>query len=146
MGWGATFVQWLPDPLYRLSTVGLLPFLIAPERVEPQTQRTLLAAMQSVTPESAAWRLSLLSQFSLDQLPWAELDQPVLVIASEADRLLPSGAEADRLVSYLPNAQKTVLPKSGHACLLEREIQLEEILRSQDFSLRKLSVGTSVSR
>ncbi len=146
MGWGATFVQWLPDPLYRLSTVGLLPFLIAPERVEPQTRRKLLAAMQSVTPESAAWRLSLLSQFSLDELPLAGLSQPVLVIASEADRLLPSGAEADRLVSYLPNAQKTVLPKSGHACLLEREIQLEEILRSQDFSLRKLSVGTSGSR
>ena len=45
MGWGATFVQWLPDPLYRLSTVGLLPFLIAPERVDPQTRRKLLAAI-----------------------------------------------------------------------------------------------------
>ena len=142
MGWGATAVQWLPGPLYRLSTVGLLPFLIAPERVPSQNRRALLAAMQSVTAESAAWRLSLLNNFRLDELSWHQLSQPVLLIASEADRLLPSSAEANRLVSYLPNAQKTVLPKSGHACLLEREIQLEEILHSQDFLLRELSVGT----
>ena len=102
--------------------------------------------LDSPAPESAAWRLSLLSHFSLDKLNLAGLSQPVLVIASEAERLFPSGAEADRLVSCLPNAQKTFLPKSSHACLLEREIQLEEILRSQDFSLRELLVGTSVSR
>ncbi|MGK7872463.1 MAG: alpha/beta fold hydrolase [Xenococcaceae cyanobacterium] len=133
MRWGATVAQWLPDPLYQLSTVGLLPFLIAPERVDPQTQMALLTAMQSVTPETAAWRLSLLSHFSLDELPLNQIPGPVLVIASSADRLLPSGTEADRLVSYLPNAQKTVLPKSGHACLLETEVKLDEILRAHHF-------------
>lgn len=133
MSWGATVTQWLPAPLYRLSAIGLLPFLISLERVNPQTRMALLAAMQAVTPESAAWRLSLLSQFSLDHLPLSQIAQPVLVIASKADRLLPSDAEADRLVRYLPNAQKTVLAKSGHACLLETEVNLDAILRAYSF-------------
>ena len=133
MCWGASVTQWLNDPLYRLFTVGLLPFLIAPERVSPKNCRALLDAMQFVTPESAAWRLSLLSQFKLEELPLHDITQPVLVIAGEADRLLPSTAEAERLVTYLPNAQKTLLPESCHACLLEREVKLDEILRAQRF-------------
>ncbi len=130
---GATVAQWLLNPLYQLSTVGLLPFLIASERVDAEARRLLLAAMQSVTPESAAWRLSLLSRFDLDQLPLHQIIQPVLVIAAAADRLLPSAREADRLVRYLSNAKKMLLPKSGHACLLETAVRLDEILRSQQF-------------
>jgi hypothetical protein len=42
-------------------------------------------------------------------------------------------AEAERLVIYLPNAQKKLLPKSGHACLLETEVKLGDILRSRRF-------------
>ncbi len=133
MRWGASVSQWLSDPLYQLSTVGLLPFLIAPERVSPKNRRALLRAMQSVTPESAAWRLSLLSQFKLEELPLDDITQPVLVVAGEADRLLPSTAEAERLVTYLPNAQKKLLPESCHACLLEREVKLDKILRAQRF-------------
>jgi pimeloyl-ACP methyl ester carboxylesterase len=114
MGWGASVTQWLPNSLYRISTLGLLPFLIVPQRVSRPSRQALLAAMQSVTPESAAWRLSLLSQFVLEELPLERIDQPVLILSAGADRLLPSEAEAERLVSYLPNAQKTLLPESGH--------------------------------
>jgi pimeloyl-ACP methyl ester carboxylesterase len=133
MLWGASVTQWLSEPLYRLSTLGLLPLLIAPDRVSPENRRALLRAMQSLTSESAAWRLSLLSQFKLEELPLEDIRQPVLVIAGEADLLLPSTAEAERLVTCLPNAQKTLLPESGHACLLEREVKLDEILRAQRF-------------
>ena len=133
MGWGASVTQWLPNSLYRISTLGLLPFLIAPQRVSRPSRRALLAAMQSVTPESAAWRLSLLSQFVLEELPLERIEQPVLILAAGADRLLPSVAEAERLVSYLPNAQKTLLPESGHACLLETEVKLGDILQLQRF-------------
>jgi pimeloyl-ACP methyl ester carboxylesterase len=143
MSFGASITQWLPDSLYRISTLGLLPFLIARQRVSRQSRRALLTAMQSVKPESAAWRLALLNQFTLEELPLQQISQPVLVIASEADRLLPSGTEADRLVHYLPNARKTLLPNSGHACLLEREIKLAGILRSQDFLLSERSEGTA---
>ena len=89
--------------------------------------------MQSVTPESAAWRLSLLSQFTVEELPLERIEQPVLILASGADRLLPSATEAERLVRYLPNAQKILLPQSGHACLLETEVKLLDILQSRRF-------------
>ncbi len=133
MGWGSTVVQWLPTPLYQISTIGLLPFLTAPERISPQNRNRLLSAMQSVTADTAAWRLCLLNDFNLDEIPLNNIPQPVLIMASEADRLLPSVTEADRLVRYLPNARQILLPDSGHACLLEREIRLEEILGSRGF-------------
>lgn len=133
MGWGASVSQWLPNHLYHLSTLGLLPLLIAPKRVSLLSQQALLVAMQSVRPPSAAWRLSLLNQFVLEELPLERIKQPVLVLASGADRLLPSVAEARKLVSYLPKSQTLLLPKSGHACLLETEIRLSSILKSQDF-------------
>ncbi len=128
MGWGSTVVKWLPTPLYQISAIGLLPFLIASERISPQNRNRLLTAMQSVTAKSAAWRLSLLNDFNLDEIPLHQIPQPVLILASVTDRLLPSVTEADRLVRYLPNARKILLPESGHACLLERELRLEEIL------------------
>ncbi|MDJ0703364.1 MAG: alpha/beta fold hydrolase [Leptolyngbyaceae cyanobacterium MO_188.B28] len=133
MHWGASITQWLPTSLYQLSAVGLLPFLIAPERVAPPVRMALLSAMQSVEPSSAAWRISLLGQFGLSGLPLQQITQPVLVIASGADRILPSIAEAERLVRSLPHARKLVLPQSGHACLLETTVNLGEILRSQGF-------------
>lgn len=115
IAWGASVSQRLPSSLYRLSSLGLLPLLIAPQRVSIPSQRNLLAAMQSVSPPSAAWRLSLLSQFDLETLPLERIEQPVLVLASSADRLLPSVEEAGRLARYLPNSQTVFLPGSGHA-------------------------------
>jgi len=135
MGWGATVTQWMPNPLYHLSTLGLLPFLMAPKRVPFLSQQALLAAMQSVSPSSAAFRVGLLCEFVLEDLPLERIEQPVLILASGADRLLPSVAEAARLFSYLPNSQTVLLPESGHACLLEAEIRLSSILKSQDFCI-----------
>ena len=135
MGWGATVTQRLPNSLYRLSTLGLLPLLIAPQRVSMSSHRALLVAMQSVTPPSAAWRLSLLRQFALEQLQLKRIQQPVLLLASGSDRLLPSVAEAGRIARRLPNAQTLLLPRSGHACLLETEVRLSSILQSQNFVL-----------
>ncbi|ELS04393.1 putative hydrolase or acyltransferase of alpha/beta superfamily [Xenococcus sp. PCC 7305] len=133
VGWGSTLVPLLPTPLYKMSAIGLLPFLIATERVSPQNQNALLTAMQSVTARTAAWRISLLSSFNLDEMPLHKISQPVLIIASEADRILPSATEADRLTGCLLNARKVLLSKSGHACLLEREMRLADILYSQEF-------------
>ncbi|MCP9785256.1 alpha/beta fold hydrolase, partial [Cyanobium sp. N5-Cardenillas] len=133
MQMGVSFTQWLPSSLYRLSTLSLLPFLIDPQRVSRFNQTALLAAMRSVTPSSAAWRLSLLRQFALEELPLERIEQPVLILASGSDRLLPSVAEARRIAMYLPRAKTALLPKSGHACLLETEVKLHSLLRSQDF-------------
>ncbi|MGB8699337.1 MAG: alpha/beta hydrolase [Thermosynechococcaceae cyanobacterium] len=75
----------------------------------------------------------------MNNLRLYRLSQPVLIIASGKDRLLPSIAEARQLVELLPNARLLILPQSGHACLLEEDVNLNQILKSQGF-LGSLSV------
>lgn len=43
----------------------------------------------------------------------------MLLVGSGEDRLLPSLTEQTRLQGLLPNAQRLVLPESGHTALLE---------------------------
>ena len=43
----------------------------------------------------------------------------MLLVGSGEDRLLPSLTEQTRLQRLLPNAQRLVLPESGHTALLE---------------------------
>jgi pimeloyl-ACP methyl ester carboxylesterase len=146
LGWGASFAQRLPGSLYRLSTFGLLPLLIASHRVPVVSQQALLAAMQSVSPPSAAWRLSLLSQFVIEKPALKRIEQPVLVLASGSDRLLPSVHEARRLERHLPNSQTVLLPESGHACLLEKEVKFGSILKSHNFSVDARKPDLALSR
>lgn len=124
--------QLLPAPLYHLSTLSLCNLLIASHRVSRATRHRLLAAMQAVRPRSAAWRLALLSQFRLEDLPLERIRQPVLILASGADRILPSQREAERLACHLSSATTVLLPDSGHACLLENQLNLSAILKAQD--------------
>lgn len=44
---------------------------------------------------------------------------PTLLIASAGDKLLPSLSESSRLQRLMPQAQRVVLPDSGHTALLE---------------------------
>lgn len=136
LGWGASVSHWLPNSLYHLSTFGLLPLLIASERVDNKNKEFLLKAMQSVKASSAIWRLTLLNSFVLEHLPLHQIKNPVLVLASGADRLLPSLEEANKLIKYLPNAKMFILPSSGHACLLESSISLGSILSNEESFLR----------
>ncbi|PSP00139.1 MAG: alpha/beta hydrolase [Cyanobacteria bacterium QS_7_48_42] len=129
----ARFTRWMPESLYRSSALGLLPFLSALRCIAPSDRRTLFDAMKSVPPKTVYWRLSLLEVFEVSEEELSRLTQPVLLVASAADRLLPSVAEAKSLASALPNSQLVVLPNSGHTCLLEKEMDLSEILNSQNF-------------
>ncbi|CAK6687827.1 alpha/beta hydrolase [Synechococcus sp. CBW1107] len=127
----SSLTQLLPAPLYRLSTLSLCNLLIASHRVSRPRRQRLLAAMQAVSPQSAAWRLALLRQFRLEDLAIDRVRQPVLILASGADRLLPSRREAWRLERCLPRATTLLLPDSGHACLIESQVNLSAILKSQ---------------
>jgi pimeloyl-ACP methyl ester carboxylesterase len=64
------------------------------------------------------------------------------LLAGAADRLLPSLSEAEHLVKVLPNAEMVVLPHSGHACLLEREVNLYEIIKDRKFLAGRDKVST----
>ena len=130
---GAQLGRWVPDFIYPISAVGLLPFLSALGRIAPTDRRALLNAMQSVPPQTVNWRVSMVTEFEVDETQLHHLTQPVLVIAGAADKLLPSVMEAERLVNLLPNAKMVILPNSGHTCLLETDVHLFDILKNQNF-------------
>ncbi|MBE9124964.1 MULTISPECIES: alpha/beta fold hydrolase [unclassified Coleofasciculus] len=131
--WGSPLISWLPGNFYSLSALGFLPFLASLDKLAPSDRRALLDAMRSVPAKTANWRLSMLKEFNVDEGQLERLTQPILVIASAADRLWSSLPEAKYLVECLPNAKMLVLPHSGHACLLEAAVNLFEILNDHDF-------------
>ena len=128
----SSLTRLMPAPLYQLSSLSLCNLLIASHRVSRPLRQQLLASMQAVSPQSAAWRMALLMQFCLEDLALDRVRQPVLILASEADRLLPSQCEAKRLARFIPNTTIVHLPDSGHACLLENQLNLSAILKTQD--------------
>lgn len=131
--WGSHLVRPLPDVLHRFSCISFLPFLAALERMEVADRQALLEAVQSVSQETSIWRLSLLREFQVSEPELQRITQTTLVVASGRDRLLPSVQEAEHLIQHLPSARMHLLPYSGHACLLEAEVNLYKILQETDF-------------
>lgn len=131
--WGSQFTDFVPSFLYDVGAFGLLPFLASLQRMSSSDRQELLKAMRSVPAETIRWRISLLREFYIDEYKLKQLNQPILIIAGANDRLLPSTTEALRLGNIFPNAKILVLPESGHACLLEKEINLYEIMRRNSF-------------
>jgi pimeloyl-ACP methyl ester carboxylesterase len=131
--WGGQIIRWFPNFLYELSAVSLLPFLGALERISISDRQAFLTTVQSIPKNTSIWRLSLLQSFKLNDLPLEQIKRPVLLIASGSDRLLPSISDAQFLVDRLPNVKLVILPNSGHACLLEEETNLYQILKAHDF-------------
>jgi pimeloyl-ACP methyl ester carboxylesterase len=125
---GSALTRILPDVLYPLSARILVNFLIDAERVAPPDRQRLLNAMLSVQPQSAAWRLDLLRQFDVQTILPKIVDIPVSLIAGALDRLLPSVPEVQILEQLLPRSKTKFLPYSGHACLLEKDIYLADLL------------------
>ena len=131
--WGAGLTSFMPSGLYGVGSLGLLPFIAALNRIAPHDRQEMARILQTIPPETDRWRLSLLSEFDIEDNQLRGLTQSVLLVASAHDLLLPSVAEAKRLVKTFPNAQMTVLPHSGHACLLETDVNLYEIMRAKNF-------------
>lgn len=130
---GSMLTRQLPDLAYRYSARGLVPFLIEADRVPKRDRAALEKAMGSVPAKTAAWRMLLLSRFEAERLPLEHMNHPVLLIAGRQDKLLPSIREARSLQRRFPNAHLTILPNSGHACLLEWDVNLPKILRQHNF-------------
>ena len=133
IAWGSQVTRWLPESVYRLSSIALMPFLAHLGRVADSDRQIFYEAVLSVPQRTSIWRLSLLSDFDVADEQLQQLQQPVLLLASAADRLLPSLTEVQHLEHWLPKAQAVVLPYSGHACLLEADINLYKIMQEQNF-------------
>ena len=93
----------------------------------------LWKAAQAAPKKTAEYRLSQLSEFRSDETQLHQFTHPVLLLASQADRVLPSVAEAQYLSKIFPTAQVVVLPQSGHTCLIETDINLYQILQAEHF-------------
>jgi len=128
INWGSYFTRLLPKNIYPLSSLGLLPFLASLERMLPGDRQALLDAMRSVPQRTSIWRLELLRSFHIESTDLKAIEKPVLLIASGGDRLLHSVAHARFLTKHIPKAKMVVLPHSGHACLLEKDVNLYNIL------------------
>lgn len=137
MEWGSYLTQWLPANIYPLSILGLLPVLASLGKIGRSERQALLEAMQAVPQRTTIWRLALVRSFDVGENQLRTIKQPTLVIASGADRLLPSLAEAKLLVKRIPNAEMIVLPTSGHACLLETDVDLYAIIKKHNFLLQR---------
>lgn len=133
MVWGSKLVRWVPELVYQNSTAAFMPFLATLERIAPEDRQALWQVTHALPQKTSLWRFSLLSKFDIGDQQLRQLTMPVLLIASDGDRLLPSVAEAQRLAQKLPDAQIVTLPHSGHACLLEQEVNLYEIMHSANF-------------
>ncbi len=125
---GSALSGLMPDLLYSISAMILVGFLIDDDRVAPAERQSLIDAILSVHPQTAAWRLNLLRQFPLDAIIPKLIDIPTLLIAGGLDRLLPSSLEVSILSQLFSNSKTLLLPTSGHACLLEKDICLADFL------------------
>ena len=132
--WGSLLTRWFPERLYQMLSFTVLPFLASLKRITPAIRQSLLESINSVPLKTSIQRLSLMREFDIDDSQLHRFTKPVLLIASKGDRLLPSLAEAKRLARIFPNAQVVTLPHSGHACLLEADVNLYEIMRSNNFT------------
>lgn len=130
---GIPLTKIVPDFIYQTSTNFLVPFLASFTKVKEEDRLKLLNAMNKLPLNTVNWRLSLLKDFSLKSEDFKTLNHPVLIIASAADLLLPSVEEGKRLLNYCQNATLEILPDSGHACLLEKDVNLSQILLTHNF-------------
>ena len=144
LSWASQLTYLVPSGLYDVGALGLLPFLASLSRISQSDRHDLLKTMRSVPEETVLWRLSLLREFHVDEEKLRRLTQPVLLIAGASDRLLPSVTEVNRIGNILPNNKIVVLPNCGHACLLEQDINLYEILKNNDFLESKADMGTGL--
>jgi pimeloyl-ACP methyl ester carboxylesterase len=125
---GSFGVGIVPEPLYQLSARILVSLLVEVDRVSRFDRQNLIRAMLSIDAQTVAWRLKLLREFELNLVLPDLIDVPTLLLAGEMDRLLPSKLEVQTIQRQLLRSKTIILPYSGHACLLEQDINLAQII------------------
>ncbi|MHC5610075.1 MAG: alpha/beta fold hydrolase [Nostoc sp.] len=132
---GSLLFPYTPQLFYKISSFLSLSFLANLSRISPTARQALSKSTSSAPQETANQRLSLMREFDVDENKLSQITQPVLLIGSRNDRLLPSEAEAQYLSNIFPNHQIITLPHSGHACLVERDVNLYQLLLSANFTV-----------
>lgn len=127
--------------LYKAAAVFLFKVLLVREEqlAESSIPKDELPILRSVNIDEVPLdamlhRVNLLKSFGRtfnDDCTRYLVKTPAVLIASGRDRLLKSKQEIERLARLLPNVEKKIiLPHSGHAALLEKQVNLSSILES----------------
>ncbi len=130
LNWASQMLDLVPSAVYTFGALGFLPFLVSLTRISATDRQDVLRVIRSVPSQTVNWRVSLLRHFSIDMEELTQIQQHILLIGSASDRLLPSVTEVELLADIFPNSQVFILPDSGHACLLEKDIDLYEIIQA----------------
>ncbi|MEG3437262.1 alpha/beta fold hydrolase [Pannus brasiliensis CCIBt3594] len=130
---GSFLLPWTPQFVYELSSIPAVFFLARMTRLSPIARKTLRKAVRDAPQPTAVQRLELPREFTIDTARLRQFTEPVLLFGSRGDRILPSVEEVYRLAGVFPNARTVILPHSGHACLLESDLDLIAILRETRF-------------
>ncbi|MCC5603910.1 alpha/beta fold hydrolase [Nostoc favosum] len=96
---------YIPQFFYKISSFLSLPFLANLSQISPPASQGLSKSTSCAPKETTNQRLSLMRKFDIDENKLSQITQPVLLIASRDDRLLPSEAEAKHLNNIFPNSQ-----------------------------------------
>ena len=119
--------------LYKHCAFFALPLLANLSQISDRTRQDLSDAMESAPKQTVRQRIAMMREFTIDETKLQQISQPVLLIGSEKDLILPSVAEANRLAKIFPQATVVTLPHSGHACLVEKDINLYQIMEANNF-------------
>lgn len=126
---GSYVTEIMPSLIYQGATHLLLPFLAKLEEVSLRERKRLLKVMQSLPPLIVSWRINLLQNYQFNKAKLNQFSQPVLIIASDEDNILPSVEEAQNLKQIFSQGKVSILTQSGHCCLLEEKINLYDIIQ-----------------
>ena len=130
---GSLLFPFTPDFLYNYSAFLSLPFLAPLDRLSSQARQDLEETVKSASKQTAQQRIAMMREFAIDEDKLGRIVQPVLLVGSRQDLILPSVAEAKRLAGIFPQATVVTLPHSGHACLVEEKINLYQIMVENNF-------------
>ncbi|HXG68824.1 MAG TPA: alpha/beta hydrolase [Blastocatellia bacterium] len=104
------------------DTIGLMI-----DGVTREERKQVFDALHTVVKEGYVRRLQLIEEVDWDNR-LAEIQAPILLIATKKDLLVPSIKEAHSMAAHMPNAQVKIIESAGHACLLGNQVCLAEIL------------------
>ena len=133
LNFGSRLFFLTPEWLYHHSAYLSLPFLSHLDKISVQTCQDLADTIKCTSKKTAQKRIGMMRDFSIDEAQLQQVKKPVLLIGSQEDLILPSVEEVHRLAEIFPQATVVTLPHSGHACLVEPDINLYQIMQTNNF-------------
>ena len=133
LNFGSYFFSLTPEWIYYHSAWLTPAFLTNIDRVSTQACEDLADTVRCTSKQAANRRIGMMRNFTIDEAQLRQLTTPVLLIGSQKDLILPSVEEANRLANIFPQATVVTLPHSGHACLIEKGVDLYQIMKANNF-------------